>query len=177
MRDGMRSMTLFAGSVERWISPIRLHHACVEPMLHGSVGMARLAIDGLNLLFVGNIVLVESDVAGCADELRVRGLLESILVNEEGEGLAVLLHRQRIVFVARKTVVVHLRGKVCGQEADGGGESDQQQEPEAIVHWSAGLMSVLRMNGKRFTKGKSCTNDDGEIWPELVEVWWNSLLK
>jgi len=79
--------------------------------------------------------------------------------------------------MARKTIVVHLRGEVCGQEADGGGESDQQQEPEAIVHWSAGLMNVLRMNGKRFTKRKSCTNDDGEIWPELVEVWWNSLLK
>jgi hypothetical protein len=80
----------------------------MEPMLQRRILMAGQAVDGLDFLFVGDILRIKARVTRDANQLPMRGFSQHSRVHKQRDLLAFLLHRQRRIAVTRQTIFSRL---------------------------------------------------------------------
>lgn len=112
----MFAVALFTGNVRRPVPSIGFHHLRMEFVLLGRVPVTRQAAQRLDFFLVGNIVHVETGVAGNTNKFAVDGAVQNFLVGKKGDLFSVALSRERLVAVAGQAVRLGLREERRGEK-------------------------------------------------------------
>jgi hypothetical protein len=80
----------------------------MERVLGDILGMTGLTLDRSDILFMRDIVRIESGMAGGAGKFLVRRGGKMFIVDKKGNGLSLLFHCQRIIRMTRQTFVIRL---------------------------------------------------------------------